>query len=156
MIYLCSSGNSSQQSRTVHCGFRAPTMSVVQAVKRARVCQKLPPFWKEFRDALGAEAADANQQVYLVTMSRVLPGNATQFQDISKLTRRQVADMMRDAFENPVPASSGAGRPRAPDTDRLRVELVVVAKESHADGTPHFHAVVKLSQRMRFKQAKRT
>ena len=131
-------------------------MSVTQAAKRARCCQKLPPFWKDFRDTLGEEATDSNQQVYLVTISRVLPGTVTSYKDISRLARSQVANMIRDAFDNPVPAASGAGRPRAANEDRVRIEFVVVAKEFHIDGTPHFHAVVKLSQKMRFKQAKRT
>ena len=131
-------------------------MSVTQAAKRARCWQKLPPFWKDFRDALGAEAADANQQVYLVTVSRVLPGTVTSYQDISQLSRSQVADMIRDALDNPVSAASGAGRPRGAGADRVLVVFLVVAKELHEDGTPHFHTVVKLSHKMRFKQAKRT
>ena len=64
--------------------------------------------------------------------------------------------MIRDALDNPVPAASGAGRPHTPGEYRVLVVFLVVAKEPHEDGTPHFHTVVKLPHKMRFKQAKRT
>ena len=131
-------------------------MTVFQAAKRTRLSQKTPAFWKEFRDSLGEEASAANQQVYMVTFSRVLPGSAIHKRGLVQLTRSQIGEMLHDSFSNPVPSASGAGRPRALDEGRALVEFLAVAKELHADGSPHYHAVVRLSQRMRFKQAKHT
>jgi len=93
----------------------------------------------------------------MVTLSRVLPGVAAAggYRDLATLTRVELAEMIRDAFENPVNlVPSAGGRPRA--TDDPVVLIVVVVKETHADGSVHFHAVVKLSKKMRFKMAKAT
>ena len=49
--------------------------------------------------------------------------------------------------------TAAGGRPRR-DDGSSRVEFVAVARELYADGTPHFHAVVKLRHRMRFLPAK--
>ena len=126
------------------------------APKRFRVTQKAPAFSAPFRCSLGTEVGDANQQVYLVTISRVLPGKVSEYRNISELTREQICNMVRDAFDNPLAAPSGAGRPRTALEGRALVQLVVVAKESHEDGSPHFHVVARLGHRMRFKQAKHT
>ena len=63
--------------------------------------------------------------------------------------------MVRGAFDNPIVQGMG-GRPHSDRGEQPLVELVVVAKEAHSDGSPHFHAAVKLFSRMRFKAAKAT
>jgi hypothetical protein len=50
-------------------------------------------------------------------------------------------------------SSSSGGRPRA---EAAVVDCTVVVQEAPADGSPHFHAVVKLFRQMRFKLAKQT
>ena len=124
--------------------------------KSRRLTGKTSPFYLSLLEELGAENPDARQMVYLVTVSRVLPGVAATagYRDLSTLTRAELVEMIKDSFENPLVVASAAGRPRASD-DPL-VLLVVVAKELHADGTTHFHAAVKLSKQMRFKMAKLT
>ena len=127
------------------------------AQKRFRVLKKSSSLYVTLKDSVGREGTDLNQQVYLVTFSRVLPTEpwAQQCRDLAQTSRKDVADMLQDAFENPTVCSAG-GRPRAADGDKDILDLVLVAKEHHADGSPHFHAVVKLRRRMRFKAAKRT
>ena len=86
--------------------------------------------------------------VYLVTISRVLPGTdeAADLMDTREMTREGLAEWIRDAFNNPVfPSGKGfdarpAKRPRARDV----VEKLVVFQEAHADGEPHYHVAVKL------------
>ncbi len=126
-------------------------------LKSRRLVGKTSPFYLTLINELGGEEPDANQRVYLVTISRVLPGVAatTGYRDLEKLTRQGVEVMVRDAFDNPLPLPSGAaGRPRT--REGVLVELVVVAKEPHSDGSTHFHVVVKLKYPMRFRQAKLT
>ena len=126
------------------------------APKRFRACQKTAAFVEVFRNSLGDEALDANQQVYLITISRVLPGKMAEYRGMVDLTREDVCGMIRDAFDHPVAPPTGAGRPRADAGGHGLVQFVTVAKEKHADGSPHFHVVVRLRHRMRFKQAKHT
>lgn len=126
------------------------------APKRSRISQKTAPFSDAFRATLGAEASDANQQVYLITISRVLPEKMSEYRINGDLTRKDVCDMIRDSFDNPVAPGTKGGRPRTVVEGRTLVQLVTVSKESHEDGSPHYHAVVRLSHRMRFKQAKHT
>jgi hypothetical protein len=125
-------------------------------VKRLRLSGKMSPFYSGLLEDLGAEQVDATQMIYLVTSSRVLPGVAAAggYRDLATVTRAEFAEMIRDAFDNPVVLGSSGGRPRT--TDSPMVLVVVVAKEAHADGSPHLHAVVKLSRNMRFKTAKST
>ena len=117
--------------------------------------QKASAFYADLIATLGPEA-DLNQRVYLVTVSRVLPGNGAGhgYRDLAEVAREDVGRMVRDAFENPLTTGAG-GRPRAGDAGS-RVQFLAVAKEFHADGSPHFHIVVKLAHRMRFKPAKYT
>ena len=118
---------------------------------------KTSPFYLDLLSDLGAECGDANQRIYRVTISRVLLGVAVfgGFRDIENLTRQDVDVMIRDAFDDPLPLGvTSAGRPRT--RNGVLVELVVVVKETHADGSAHFHAVLKLGHTMRFKQAKLT
>ena len=125
------------------------------APKRYRAAQKVSPFYDELLTSLGPET-DLNQRVYLVTMSRVLPaaraGHA--YRNMAHLAREDVGRMVRDAFDQPLATGAG-GRPRA-EAAASPVEFLAVAKEYHADGSPHFHVVVKLTHRMRFRAAKKT
>ena len=95
--------------------------------KRFRACRKDPSFGKEFRESLDVEDDSANQQVYLVTISRVLPGTVSEYRDLRTVTRAEVAAMVRDAFDDPLPSALG-GRPRAAGDDNALIELVVVAQ----------------------------
>ena len=125
------------------------------APKRYRAAQKVSTFYDELLTTLGPEA-DLNQRVYLVTMSRVLPAVRTDhgYRNLAELTREDVGRMVREAFDHPL-ASRAGGRPRGDDAPS-RVQLLAVAKEFHADGCAHFHVVVKLTHRMRFRAAKYT
>ena len=120
-----------------------------------RLRGKTSPCYVSLLGAVGGEDGDARQQVYLVTISRVLPGVAAAggYKDLASLTRAEVASAIRDSFDNPISAGKG-GRPRV--SSDSTVDMVVVFREAHADGSPHFHAVVKLRAFMRFKPAKRT
>ena len=119
-----------------------------------RLRGKTSPLYSSLLEAVGGENGEARQQVYLITISRVLPGMAAAagYKDIAALTRAEVMTAIRDSLDNPV--SSGPGRPRS--STESPIELAVVVREAHADGSPHFHAVVKLRAYMRFKQSKRT
>ena len=65
-------------------------------------------------DDLGREDDDANQLVYLGTVSRVLPGAsvAGKYRDIQKLEKAELLTMVRDAIGEPIPLGSAGGRPR--------------------------------------------
>ena len=86
--------------------------------------------------------------VYLVTISRVLPGTdeVAELTDTRGMTRESVAEWIRDAFNNPAfLEDSGKGfdapldkRSRADDV----VEKLAVFQEAHADGELHFHVAV--------------
>ena len=82
--------------------------------KRLRITGKASPFYEKLLSAMGSEDANANQMVYLVTVSRMLPGAAVGgcYRDLEKLSRRELADAIRDAFEKPVSTAARAGRPR--------------------------------------------
>ena len=116
----------------------------------------MDPFYVELLHAFGSETGDANQYVYLGTVSRVLPAAAAAggYRDIAGLTKGELLTIVRGSFDDPVGVSGSRGRPRK--RDGSPVDLVVVVKEKHSDGTPHFHFVVKLLWNMRFKQAKAT
>jgi len=102
---------------------------------------------------------DSVQRVYLITMSRVmgatLPGGRP-YKDLDSLSRDVVGLAVVAAFNDPLPLAAGAaGRPRN-STDKSNVELVVVFRELHEDGSVHFHVVIKLKSCFRFKTAKRS
>ena len=120
--------------------------------KRRRVAGKTSPVLIALLEAVGAEDGGANMQVYLITVSRVFRGTAAAsgFRDVEGMSRAELRDLVRDAFDDPIPADTGRPRTRGSILD------VVTAKEKHADGTVHFHVVVKLSEKMRFKQVKLT
>ena len=118
---------------------------------------KLTPaqiWWRALVAEHGVEDPGANQHVYLASVSRVLPETlaATDLCDITVITRQQIGEMFLDAVNNP--AIQGAGRPRKDDVGR--VEKIVVFKELHEDGTPHFRVAIKLRGNMRFAAVKKT
>jgi hypothetical protein len=129
------------------------TLAVV--AKKRRLSAKLSPFYMSLLEDAGRQDDNANQQIYLITVSRALPGArlASGLRDLETLTRAELLDMLRDAFDNPV-ASTGGGRPRS--RSGSIVDAVIVAMERHADGSVHFHVVVRLSEKQRFKLAKQT
>ena len=134
----------------------APASIVDPNAKRRRIGSKSSPFYVQLLDEVGKEDGDANRTVYLVTVSRVLPraGGPIAYRDLETLTKGELVDMLRESFDNPVPLALAGGRPRKSNSPKL--EFVVVVKEAHADGSAHFHGVVKLAGPMRFKQAKLT
>lgn len=116
---------------------------------------------KELSDILseiGKEEEDGNLQVYLGTASRILPETmeATDLIDISTLTRAQMREKVRRAFDDPVVVAGRGGRPRASQDGAGKVMKIVVVKERHASGEVHFHWAVKIFAKMRFALAKRT
>ena len=122
--------------------------------KRLRLAAKTSPWYLALLEDLGHEDGNANNLVYLGTVSRVLPRTAAGHRDIEAITKPELVNMVRDAFDNPVGAGSAGGRPRT--RTGSPVDFVVAVKEPHADGTSHFHFVVKLRWTMKFKQAKAT
>ena len=81
-------------------------------------------------------------------------GTEHAYRDLSLLSRQDVALMVQDAVDNPVGTGAG-GRPRTEDGSS-RVEFLAVARELHADGSPHFLVALKLRHRMRFMPVKWT
>ena len=137
-------------------GVLSTSASGLPSPKRIRLSGKVSPFYVALLEELGGEDGAANQRVYLGTISRVLPGvrAIVGYRDIETLTRAELVAMIRDAFDDPVCTGVAGGRPRA--SAESPVDFVITAKEAHADGSSHFHFVVKLSRNMRFKQAKVT
>jgi hypothetical protein len=131
-----------------------PAPSTPPVAKRIRLFGKSSPFYVTFHD-LGREDNSANQQVYLITISRLLVGSAAsnRYRDVSTIKKQELIEMIRDAWENPVVAGATGGRPR---TRGSLVDVIVVVQEAHADGSVHFHAAIKLFVGMRFSLAKQT
>lgn len=123
--------------------------------KRFRAIQKTPEAYLDLLTEMGPENKHARQHLYLITLSRVIPDRAAGLglRSLEALSRSQVASFVRDAFNNPVVSAAG-GRPRTLEGER--VEMVLVCREKHADGSSHFHAVVKLREASRFGVAKLT
>ena len=135
----------------------AAASSGAPSLKSRRLVSKTSPFYLALLEEVGGEDVGANQRVYLVTISRVLPdvAAATGYRHLDTLTRQDVEGMVRDSFDNPLPLpGTSAGRPRS--REGVLVELVVVAKEAHADGSTHFHVAIKLGFNIRFGRAKLT
>ena len=107
-----------------------------------------------------SENAGALQQVYLVTVSRILTASlpdGRQYRDLGTMSRQEVGDAVRLALDDPV--APATGRPRALDGQQDRPSLVtflVVFQELHEDGCVHFLVAVKLARSYRFANAKRT
>ena len=100
-------------------------------------------------DAVAASDVTVRNRVYLLSFSRLLPetlvGAQGGLRSLNTLTRRQLADFIREAFENPAESDRG-GRPRAREGPLVR--KVVVVCEKHEDGSYHFHAAVLLSEHL--------
>ena len=124
--------------------------------KRMRLVVKTSPCHVALLDALGKEDDDANQRIYLGTVSRVLPrARATAgYRDTGTLTKTELMTMVRSSIDDPVSTGLRGGRPRARTSSPI--DIAIVAQEAHADGSSHFHFIVKLLYNMRFKQAKAT
>jgi hypothetical protein len=84
---------------------------VAPPLKSRRLVRKTSPFYLALLGELGGEDAGANQQFYLVTISRVLPRvvAATGYRALDTLTRQDVEGMVRDSFDNPLPGTSAGG-----------------------------------------------
>jgi len=112
---------------------------------------------QEWLETLGKEVANARCKVYLLTFSRLLEETlattSETLRHLDELTRAELCECVRDAFENPAQHTFGGGRPRGEDS-RLVCKLVVV-KEKHADGTAHFHVAVLLYRHYRWTAVKR-
>jgi hypothetical protein len=99
------------------------------------------PFAQQLLDLKG-EKADARQYVYLVTISRVLVAilaDGRGYKDLQEMSRKEIADALRDSLSNSMQDSAGRGRPRNAEAEPL-VLSVFVFRECHADGSFHFHA----------------
>jgi len=109
-------------------------------------------------EALNPSAPNARLKVYIVSFSRLLPetlvGAQGGLRSLDELTRAQVAEFVRESFENPAANETAGGRPRAREEPLVR--KVVVAAEKHADGSWHFHAAVLLREPARWPAVKRT
>lgn len=115
------------------------------------------PFLKQLL-AQTEEDVDARQSIYLVTISRVLDAelaDGRQYKDLEGMSRQDIADAVRDALLNPALTALG-GRKRSDGTSASLVTLLVVFMELHADGSVHFHIVVRLTKTFRFNAAKKT
>eukprot|EP00435_Cladocopium_sp_Y103_P053431 s1435_g17.t1 len=107
-------------------------------------------------EELGAEVTSFKHQVHLLTISRVLPGtiDCTDLRDIQAMTRQEVADCARLAFDQPLYPPGKAGK-RAGNAEGL-VQKLVVFQEAHTDGSKHFHIAVKLARTRTWTVAKHT
>ena len=64
-------------------------------------------------DDVGGENCAATQCVYLGTVSRVLPGNASAYRDLERVAKAGLVSMVRDAVDNPVGAGCSLMRHRS-------------------------------------------
>ena len=138
---------------------------VIASAKRRLVLKSAPPPWyaliaaeknmKDIVSELGNESDDT-RDVYLVTISRVLPGMmaVAGFADVAALSSQQVGEAVKLALDDPLVQVGAAGRPRIREDGVVR--KLVVFRETHTDGTPHFHVAVKLQQPRRWGSAKAT
>ena len=81
------------------------------AAKRTRLAKKTSGWYLAMLESMGGEDGCANQLVYLVTVSRVLPGNVVGYRDLGGVTTAEMIHMIRNAFDNPLDTGS-AGAPR--------------------------------------------
>ncbi|CAJ1423962.1 unnamed protein product [Effrenium voratum] len=106
---------------------------------------------------LGAEVKNFKHKVHLLTISRVWPStveSSADLREIETMTRQEVADAVRQAFDDPMIPPASAGRPRT-RTEPM-VNKLVVFQEAHADGSKHFHVAVQLAQPRTWATAKHT
>ena len=139
----------------LHCVDVMSMPAAAAAPTTRRISSKVSPFYVSLLEDAGREEDGANQQIYLITVSRALPvaRAASGCRDLEALMRAELLEMIRDFFDNPV-AASVPGRPRARDISI--VDAVFVVKMRHGDGSAHFHAAVRLLTKQRFKLAKQT
>jgi hypothetical protein len=106
-----------------------PPEDAAPLVKRFRVTGKASKTYAALREEMGIEDGTMRQYIYLVTVSRVIPDRAEGLDARSRetLSRKQLAEMIRDSFQKPVASASG-GRPRT-DTAPL-VNMAVVCRAS--------------------------
>lgn len=105
---------------------------------------------------LGPEVKSFKHKVHLVTISRLLPDTAqtSDLRDPQNMTRQEVAQCVRLAFDDPVAVAVQGGRPRS-RTEPM-VNKLVVFQEAHADDSKHFHVAVQLAQPRTWGAAKHT
>ena len=97
--------------------------------------------------ALGPEVGrhDHKGTVYLVTFARVLAATLAEAPHLrypGTLSRGEIRAAVWDAMENPEVQALG-GRPRSANQVGVIVKMLVV-RETHSDGSYHFHVAVKL------------
>lgn len=105
---------------------------------------------------LGEELPTFRSWVYLATVANVRPETLAAdqtLQDVAALSRQDVATCFRDAFDNPLQNGKG-GRPCARNGPVVR--RLVVVRESHSSGLPHFHVALQLRSQRCFLPAKKT
>jgi len=136
---------------------RKLTADIVQSML-CTSSQKTASFLKMLLDLKG-EKDDARQQIYLVTISRVLAArleDGRAYADLTDMERKTIGDAVREAFDHPESTAAG-GRPRSRDAQLPSlISLLAVFRELHEDKSVHFHVVVKLTEFYRFGAAKRT
>ena len=105
---------------------------------------------------LGDEDGDHKGVAYLGTISRVLADTqaASNLRDIKATSRPELAECVRNAFDDPLPDPLGRGR-KCARTEGI-VKKIVVFKEAHQDGDVHFHVGVLLATPRTWRSAKRT
>ena len=113
-------------------------------------------FAEQWRSKLGSEQEGRGKTFYLVTLSHLLGETAAvgELKDLGNVTRKQVADAVKLAFNDPLPPRGGGGRPRVAQGGIVR--KLVVFLETHMDGTKHFHVAVLLAVQARWAIVKRT
>ena len=144
---------------------------VIPNLRRRLLRKSAPPPWcapaaghvgglgeelKALLEEVGAEVVGNPRDVYLVTISRVLPdgGHRPGVADLTTMTSQQIGDAVRLALDFPRPPGYRGGRP--PARAEGLVQKLVAFRELHADGTPHFHVAVKLRQAVRWASTKAT
>lgn len=85
-----------------------------------------------FLEKLGSEVGGAHKFCYLVTFSRILPDTlvaaAGGLRDAATMSRKQIGDAVRNAFNNPLAPIGGGGRPRAQGANIMK-KLVVFLEQ---------------------------
>ena len=88
-------------------------MASAPVAKRLRISKQTFPFYTQMLEALGEDNGSAVQTVYLLIVSGGDRG-------IEQLSRRELADAIKNAFGSPAASASGAGRPQTRDGPLVR------------------------------------